>query len=147
MQPLDEELKKSESSKSHLGHVLSCWLGILERLENRKRQTLLSNLNPFWPQGTVPLHNVINDKSNQSILQHITFFQKIVRKAFLHTSIAKFKYFSVDIQPLRPITGQYASKSRASEFKNHHSNMSVAAGLSSVIQNYSGTRSLAIHSC
>src|SRR5579859_6164799 len=112
-----------------------------------KRRTLPSNSNPFWPRGTVPLHNVINDKSNQSILLHITFFQKVVRKAFLHTLIAKFKHFSVDIQPPRPITGQYASNSRASELKNRRSNMSVAAGLSSVIRNYSGTQHLAIHSC
>ena len=36
LQPLNEELKKLESSKSHLGHVLSRWLGILEHLEDRK---------------------------------------------------------------------------------------------------------------
>ena len=47
LQPLNEELKKLESSKSHLGHVLSRWLGILEHLEDRKWQTLPSNSNPF----------------------------------------------------------------------------------------------------
>ena len=144
LQPLDEELKKSESEKLHQGHVSSRWLGILEHLEDRKK---ISNSNPFWPQEMVPLHNVINDKSNQSIFLPITFFQKVARKALLHTSIVKSKYFFIDIQPLRPITRQYASNSRVSELKNLHSSTGIAAGLLSVIQNCSGTPRLVIHSC
>ena len=34
LQPLNKELKKSESGKSHLGHVLLRWLGILEHLKD-----------------------------------------------------------------------------------------------------------------
>ena len=34
LQPLNKELKKSESGKSHLRHVLSRWLGILEHLKD-----------------------------------------------------------------------------------------------------------------
>ena len=147
LQSLDEELNKSGSSKSPLSHVLSYWLGILEHLEDRKRQTLLSNSNPFWLQEIVSLQNVINDKSNQFILLPITFFQKVTWKALLHTLILKSKYFFINIQPLRPIMQQYASNSRVSEFKNLHSRKGVAARLLSVHQNCSGILHLVKHSC
>ena len=52
LQPLDEELKKSESGKSHLGHVLSRWLRILATFgESKKDRILLSNSNHFWSLG------------------------------------------------------------------------------------------------
>ena len=51
LQPLDEELKKSESGKSHLGHVLSRWLSILEHLEDRKKTDVAIELESFLAPG------------------------------------------------------------------------------------------------
>ena len=51
LQPLDEELKKSESGKSHLGHVLSRWLSILEHLEDRKKTDFAIELESFLAPG------------------------------------------------------------------------------------------------
>jgi hypothetical protein len=51
LQPLDEELRKSESGKSHLGHVLSRWLNILEHLENRKKTDFAIELESFLAPG------------------------------------------------------------------------------------------------
>src|SRR5579859_1654934 len=51
LQPLDEELKKSESGKSHLGHVLSRWLGIFEHMENRKKTDFGIELESFLAPG------------------------------------------------------------------------------------------------
>src|SRR5436190_9730361 len=85
----------------------------------KKRLTLLSNSNPLSPQESVPLPNVINDKSNQFISLHITFSQKIAQKRLLHTTMVKSKHCFVDIQPPKPIMRQYPSNSRVSELKNY----------------------------
>ena len=52
LQPLDEELKKSESGKSHLGHVLSRWLSMLRHLVNRKKTDFAIELESFLVTGT-----------------------------------------------------------------------------------------------
>jgi hypothetical protein len=52
LQPLDEELKKSESGKSHLGHVLSRWLSMLRHLMNRKKTDFSIELESFLVTGT-----------------------------------------------------------------------------------------------
>lgn len=51
LQPLNEELKKSESGKSHLGHVLSRWLGMFRHLENRKKIDFAIELESFLVTG------------------------------------------------------------------------------------------------
>src|SRR5579859_7211987 len=52
LQPLDEELKKSESGKSHLGHVLLHWLSMLQHLESRKKTDFAIELESFLVMGT-----------------------------------------------------------------------------------------------
>ena len=58
MQPLDEQLKMSESGKLHLGHVLSRWLSIVEHLETRKKTDFAVELENFMSpgNGTFALH-------------------------------------------------------------------------------------------
>src|SRR5579859_1447916 len=50
LQPIDECLKMSESGKSHLGHVLNCWMDLLKHLEVKKRE--IGDLETFISNST-----------------------------------------------------------------------------------------------
>ena len=113
----------SESGKSHLGHVLSRWLGILEHLETRKRTDFAIELESFMSPGNgtfalryqrqikpihVAVYYLLPETRNKVIPEHFdtqiqVFFRRYATDAADYEAICfEFESFRAQETPFEP---------------------------------------------
>ena len=121
----------SESSSSHLGHVLSRWISIAEHLGMRKSE---------YPEALAPFMSANNDTGfaaryrRQIMPVHVATYYLLPESRLLETSISQktltvsFKVSFDNMPPPKPNTKPFHMNSKALELKCLPSSTAVVVG-------------------